>query len=80
MIHKPYPYSICTPCAEANNAKWPNSHVAGFWIGECGVCEKKTYVTGTRDWQYPDIEGFEKQERLTHNEYLCKLYGGSNDR
>lgn len=73
---KPYPYQICTPCAEKNNARWPKDHVAGFWQGECDVCNKDMAVTAMRDWRYPDIEGHVKHERLSKWEHLLKLYGG----
>jgi hypothetical protein len=71
---KPYPCQICTPCAEENKAKWPNGHVAGFWTGKCDVCEKEMAVTAMRDWRFPDIEGHEKPERLSEEEYLIRIY------
>lgn len=51
-----YPSWVCTPCAKAAGAKWPEGHVATFHQDQCGVCLKITEVTQPRDWGYPKFK------------------------
>lgn len=46
-------YSICSECAKANGATWPDGHVATFWTQNCDVCHEEKGICDVSDWNWP---------------------------
>ena len=46
-------YTICSECAKANGAMWPEGHCATFWSGKCQVCGQETSLCDVSDWNWP---------------------------
>jgi len=44
---------ICSDCAGANGATWPDGHCATIWNGTCEACNKATAVCDVSDWNWP---------------------------
>lgn len=50
------PASICSPCALARGAEWPQGHLATFWNGECQFCFQQAACCCTTDWNWPGLD------------------------
>ena len=45
--------SVCSECAKAHGAVWPEGHVCGWWYLACDVCGETKHCTAPRDWKWP---------------------------
>jgi len=53
MTIDPMAHIICSECAKANHATWPEGHLATFWNGTCQICNKSRAVCEVSDWNWP---------------------------
>lgn len=56
MTDRPYPSTICHPCAIKNGGK-PVTSTSTMTRGRCGVCQQPAIVSEPRDYGYPEIKG-----------------------
>lgn len=45
--------TICSDCAKANGAAWPEGHLATWWNGLCDACGGIVGVCDVSDWNWP---------------------------
>lgn len=46
--------AICSDCAEANGATWPEGHAATCSQMPCDVCGEDKFCAARNDWDWPD--------------------------
>jgi hypothetical protein len=57
---KPYPDWICSDCGMKYGK--PRTDVSTFHMAKCDVCGNKKSVTQPRDYGYPTIPGFKRED------------------
>jgi hypothetical protein len=69
LMNKPVDFSkvdlkkvgaICSDCAQALGATWPQGHCATWWEGTCDVCQTEKPCSARTDWDW-------KNKQLSRN-------------